>query len=98
MKFYNICSKQTYKKKDGTEKTNWLKVGILKEGEDGKKYVSLNLVPNESFYVFEMEEKQEAQPPVTPEQARKELGEVPERFRFDRQPEPSEADPMNVPF
>lgn len=57
MKFYNICSKQEYQKKDGTKKINWLKVGTVKEFDDGRKFISLNIVPNESFYVFEINDK-----------------------------------------
>lgn len=58
MKFYNICTKKTFTKKDGTEKTNWLPVGTLRETADGKKFLELNMFPDTSFYVFEPKQKE----------------------------------------
>ena len=61
MKFYNVSSKRTYLDKTGAEKTKWLQVGTLKETDDGKKFLTLNMFPNESFYVFEQEERENNQ-------------------------------------
>lgn len=58
MKIYDICVKKTYTK-DGIEKATWPKVGILKEIDDNKKFVELNMFPNTSFYVFEQKPKEQ---------------------------------------
>lgn len=52
IKYSDICSKRTYKTKDGNEKTVWLKIGTFKEMDDGKKFIELNMLPNTPFYVF----------------------------------------------
>ena len=61
MEFRPICTKQTYKKKDGTEKTNWLPVGTLKVMDDGKMFMTLNACPDVTYYVFEQKKKEETQ-------------------------------------
>lgn len=61
MKYFDICSKHTYTDKENQTKNKWFKVGTLKEMDDGKRFITLNLVPNESFYVFEQEAKAESQ-------------------------------------
>lgn len=61
MKFYNVSTKRTYTDKTGAEKTKWLQVGTLNETDDGKKFLTLNMFPNESFYVFEQEERENNQ-------------------------------------
>jgi len=58
MKYFDICSKRTYQK-DGVEKAIWLKCGTLKQLDDGKQFVELNMFPNTSFYVFEQKAKDE---------------------------------------
>lgn len=57
MKYFNICTKQTYTDKEGQDKAKWLPVGTLKVLDDGKKFITLNMFPNETFYVFEQDEK-----------------------------------------
>lgn len=64
----NICTKKTYTK-DGVEKTVWLNVGTLVEFS-GKRFIELNIFPNQTFYVFDEKKKEE---PVKP---RIELGEA----------------------
>ena len=59
MKYYNICAKKTFKKKDGTEKTTWLPVGTLRETEEGKKFLELNMFPETAFFVFEPKPKED---------------------------------------
>ena len=51
MIFKNICTKKTYTK-DGKEKSFWPIVGTLKEMDDGKQFIELNMFPNTPFYVF----------------------------------------------
>ena len=54
MKFYNICTKKTFTIQ-GVEKTKWLNVGTLKEMDDGKRFIELNILPNETLFVFEQD-------------------------------------------
>lgn len=60
MTLYNICSKRTFKTKEGEEKNKWLNVGILKKIDDGKMFLELNIFPNTPFYVFEVKLKEES--------------------------------------
>ena len=60
MTFYNVCSKKTYKKKDGEEKTKWLNCGVLKKTDDGKMFLELAMFPETSFFVFEQKPKEES--------------------------------------
>lgn len=46
MKFYNICTKQTYTDKDGKPKNKWFTVGTLKETDDGKRFITLFIMPS----------------------------------------------------
>lgn len=75
MKFYNVSTKRTYTDKTGAEKTKWLQVGTLKETDDGKKFLTLNMFPNESFYVFEQEERENNQNQVERYKARNKVEE-----------------------
>ena len=59
MVYKDICSKYVYADKEGKEKTRWLKVGTLKETDQGKQFIELNIAPNTPFYVFERKEKDE---------------------------------------
>jgi hypothetical protein len=59
MVFKNIVTKRTYVK-DGEEKTTWLQVGTLKELDDGKQFIELNIFPETSFYVFAKEERNQS--------------------------------------
>ena len=59
MKFDNICSKKTYTKKNGEEKTTWPIVGTLKTTDDNKRFIELNIFPNITFFVFEQKTKEE---------------------------------------
>lgn len=56
MKTFNICTKRTYEK-DGEQKNLWLNVGKLKETDDGKRFIELNMFPNTPFYAFEPKPK-----------------------------------------
>ena len=57
MKIYNICSKKTFEK-NGETKTVWLNCGSMRETDDGKRFIELNIFPNTSFYVFEPKPKE----------------------------------------
>jgi len=56
MKIENICTKKTYEK-NGEDKVVWLRCGTLRTSDDGKKYIELNHLPGQTFYVFEPKEK-----------------------------------------
>lgn len=63
MTFKNICVKKTFEQ-NGQTKTKWLQVGTLKETEDGKQFIEINIFPGQDFYVFEKKEKEATdQPP-----------------------------------
>jgi len=57
MEFYSVVSKKTYTNKNGEEKVKWLNIGTLKKTNDGKMFLELNHMPNESFYVFEQKQE-----------------------------------------
>ena len=63
MKFSNIVTRKTFTV-GGVEKVRWLNVGTLKEMDDGKRFIELNLFPNETLFVFEKTEKTEPLPLV----------------------------------
>lgn len=58
--YHNICTKRTFKTKDGKERTSWFIVGSLKEMDEGKKFIELNMFPETSFYVFVRKPKEES--------------------------------------
>ena len=62
MKFYNICTKQTYTDKKGKPKNKWFTIGTLKETDDGKRFITLYIMPNENFYAFEQDVNTERRP------------------------------------
>ena len=61
MVYKNICTKKVYTQ-NGAEKVKWLVVGTLKEMDDGKQFIELNLFPNTPFYVFTPKPKETAAP------------------------------------
>lgn len=58
MIFEDICTKKEYEK-NGEKKTIWLKVGVLKTTDEGKRFIELSLFPNTPMYVFEQKKKEE---------------------------------------
>lgn len=58
MKVYNLCTKKEYERM-GEKKTAWLPVGVLRETDDGKKYIELNILPGQTIYCFEPKAKEE---------------------------------------
>ncbi len=61
MIYKNIVTKRTYEQ-NGETKTKWLRVGTLKETDEGKTFIELNMFPDTSFYVFEQKSKDEEEP------------------------------------
>lgn len=74
MNIKNICSKEVYKRND-EEKTAWPQVGKLFTADDGKQFITLNLFPNQKFYVFEQRDKDAA--PGKPQAAPQHKGGAP---------------------
>ena len=60
MEFLNICTKKTYEKKDGTQKTNWLACGTLRKADSGKMFIEMNMFPDTTFFVFEQKNKDDS--------------------------------------
>ena len=60
MKFHNVCSCKTFKKKDGTEKTVWLNCGTMKVTDENKIFLELNMFPSTTFFVFPPKPKEES--------------------------------------
>lgn len=58
MEFKDICARKEYDT-NGQKKVVWLKVGTLKTASTGKQYIELNMIPNESYFVFESKEKKQ---------------------------------------
>lgn len=54
----DLCIRESYKSKDGTDKTSWNKIGILFEAND-KQYVKLYHIPGVLISVFEQKKKEE---------------------------------------
>jgi hypothetical protein len=74
----NICTKKTYTK-DGVEKVAWLNVGTMVEF-NGKRFIELNIFPNQTFYVFDEKKKDE---PVKPKiEARNDTQDQSEEIPF----------------
>ena len=62
MKLFNICTKKEYQK-DGVTKTIWLNCGTLREIDDGKRFIELNMFPGTSFYCFPPKPKEDKKLP-----------------------------------
>lgn len=67
MKRFNIVTRKTYKKRDGTEKVQWPNVGSLvyfpPSGQKGDGYaLELSMFPDTKFYVFEAKPREDRQP------------------------------------
>ena len=54
---YNLCVRETYKGKDGADKTTWNKIGVMFESND-KKYMKLYHMPGVLISVFEPKPKE----------------------------------------
>lgn len=52
----DLCVRETYKDKDGQEKTSWNKIGVEFES-NGKTYQKLFHMPNVLISVFEQKKK-----------------------------------------
>lgn len=57
-KIFNIMSAEEYQK-DGETKTSWNQVGKLVQHDKGM-FIKLNILPNQTFQVFEPKPKEQA--------------------------------------
>lgn len=62
MEYKNICTKKTYKDRNGNEKTQWFVVGTLKTNDDSKQFIELGMFPGTAFYCFEPKPKEQKEP------------------------------------
>ena len=51
MQLYDVCTRRVYEK-DGEKKVKWYKAGILKESDNGKRYIRLFHSPQTEFFIF----------------------------------------------
>ena len=58
MIYKDICTKREYIK-DDEKKAKWFKIGVLKETDEGKQFIELNMFPNTPIYVFEQKKREE---------------------------------------
>lgn len=56
MAIKNLCIRESYQDKEGNEKVNWNRIGILFEAK-GKQYVKLYHIPGILISIFEPKEK-----------------------------------------
>ena len=97
MKIENIVTKQAYTAKDGTEKASWLIAGTLKTLDTGKKFITLNHLPDVTFYIFEHQEKR-AEKTVKYDQGEVKDSEVPPLKVYDAQTQSEIDDFKEIPF
>jgi hypothetical protein len=66
MKYFDICTRKTYKK-DGEDKVSWLKCGTMRVNDEGKQFIQMNHQPDITFFVFEPKKKEPSESsPATP--------------------------------
>lgn len=53
----DICVREVYTDKDGTEKVSFRQLGVLFVGKNGKEYVKLYHIPNTLLSVLEQKKK-----------------------------------------
>ena len=56
----NLCIRESFVGKDGNERVNWNRIGVLFEA-NGKQYVKLHHIPNTLISVFEPKKKEETE-------------------------------------
>ena len=57
MKIKKVTTKKGYVGKDGSQKAQWLDVGVIKVLDDGREYLTMNHQPDVTYYIFEQENK-----------------------------------------
>ncbi|MBP6977623.1 MAG: hypothetical protein KBB71_04845 [Lentimicrobiaceae bacterium] len=57
MKLFDICTRKIYEK-EGQKKMKWYRTGILKETDQGTRFLRLFNQPETDFFIFEKDEAQ----------------------------------------
>ena len=57
MRLFDICTRKFYEK-DGEAKVKWYRAGIMKETDQGTRFIRLFTQPETDFLVFEKVEPQ----------------------------------------
>ena len=52
MKIFDVCTRITYEK-EGEKKTKWYRAGLMKETENGNKYLRFYHQPEIEYFLFE---------------------------------------------
>ncbi len=52
MRLFHICTKKVYEE-NGEQKIKWYKAGILKETDNGRKYIRFFHLPATDYFVFD---------------------------------------------
>ena len=60
MKFFDICTRKFYEK-DGETKMKWYRAGVMKETNQGTKFIRLFNQPETDFFVFEKVEENQTE-------------------------------------
>lgn len=58
MIYKDICVKKEF-----NDKVKWQKVGTLKQTDDGKQFIEINIFPNQDFFVFDQKPREQQQQP-----------------------------------
>lgn len=58
-KIYDVCTKRVYEK-NGEKKIKWYRAGILKETEQGTRFIRMFNQPETDLFVFEKENPEDA--------------------------------------
>ncbi|TAL63194.1 MAG: hypothetical protein EPN85_00720 [Bacteroidetes bacterium] len=58
MQLFNVCSKKEYIK-DGEKKIKWMRAGLLKITDTGKRFLTFFHLPGIEYHLFEHEPKKE---------------------------------------
>lgn len=55
---FNVCAKKIYET-NGQKKIKWMKAGLLRITDSGKKFLSFFHLPDVEYHLFEQEQKKE---------------------------------------
>jgi len=58
MRLFDICTRKFYDK-EGEKKVKWYRAGVLKETDQGTRFIRLFHLPEIDFFLFEREEPKE---------------------------------------
>ena len=56
MKLFDVCTRKFYEK-NGEKKVNWYRAGMMKETDQGSRYIRFFSQPETDFFIFERVEQ-----------------------------------------